>query len=98
MNAKRSYNSADMRAHTVQYLNYFEKYYDQDKELVSIYSRIKYMIDAVPAYTKEAFLYDLTRYIMNGSIRLKAGFLVNDCYTLNLTYKNLKNPNLQYSD
>lgn len=98
MSAKRSYNNTDMRAHTVQYLNYFEKYYDRDKELVAIYSRIKYMIDAIPAYTKEAFIYDLVKYIMNGNIKIKASFLVNDCYSLNLTYKNLKNPNLQYSD
>ena len=98
MSAKRSYNNTDMRAHTVQYLNYFEKYYDRDRELVAIYSRIKYMIDAIPAYTKEAFIYDLVKYIMNGNIKIKASFLVNDCYSLNLTYKNLKNPNLQYSD
>ena len=98
MSAKRSYNNTDMRAHTVQYLNYFEKYYDRDRELVAIYSRIKDMIDAIPAYTKEAFIYDLVKYIMNGNIKIKASFLVNDCYSLNLTYKNLKNPNLQYSD
>lgn len=98
MSSKRSYNNPDMRAHTIQYLNYFEKYYDRDHELVVIYARLKYLIDFEPGYTKEAFLYDLTRYIMNGSISLKVGYLTRDCYSLNLTYKNLKNPNLQYSD
>lgn len=98
MSTKRSYNNPDMRAHTVQYLNYLEKYYDTDRELVTIYARLKYLIDYVPSYTKEAFLYDLTTYIMHGSISLKVGYLTRDCYSLNLTYKNLKNPNLQYSD
>lgn len=98
MSAKRSYNNPDMRAHTIQYLNYFEKYYDLDHELCTIYCRLKYLIDYEPAYTKEAFLYDLERYIMRGSISLKVGFMNRDNYALNLTYKNLKNPNLQYSD
>lgn len=98
MSTKRSYNNPEMRAHTVQYLNYFEKYYDLDRELPTIYCRLKYLIDYEPAYTKEAFLYDLIRYIMNGPISLKVGFMNRDNYSLNLTYKNLKNPNLQYSD
>lgn len=98
MSTKRSYNNPDMRAHTVQYLNYFEKYYDTDHELLAIYYRLKYLIDIEPAYSKEAFLYDLERYIMHGPISLKIGFMNRDNYALNLTYKNLKNPNLQYSD
>lgn len=98
MSTKRSYNNPEMRTHTTQYLNYFEKYYDMEHELVTIYARLKYLIDYVPGYTKEAFLYDLTTYIMHGSISLKIGFMNRDCYSLNLTYKNLKNPNLQYSD
>lgn len=98
MSTKRSYNNPDMRAHTVQYLNYFEKYYDREHELPIIYSRIKYLIDCEPAYTKEAFLYDLERYIMRNSISIKVGFMNRDNYALNLTYKNQKNPNLQYSD
>jgi len=98
MSAKRSYNNPEMRAHTVQYLNYFEKFYDKEHELPMIYCRLKYLIDVEPAYNRDAFLYDLTRYIMNGSISLKIGFMNRDNYSLNLTYKNLKNPNLQYSD
>lgn len=98
MSTKRSYNNPEMRAHTIQYLNYFEKYYDLEHELPMIYCRLKYLIDYEPAYTREAFFYDLTRYIMNGSIALKIGFMNRDNYSLNLTYKNLKNPNLQYSD
>lgn len=98
MSAKRSYNNPDMRAHTVQYLNYFEKYYDREHELPAIYCKLKFLIDCEPAYTKEAFLYDLERYIMRGSVSIKVGFMNRDNYALNLTYKNQKNPNLQYSD
>lgn len=98
MSTKRSYNNPEMRAHIIQYLNYFEKFYDQDRELPMIYCRLKYLIDYEPAYTKEAFIYDLYRYIMNGSISVKIGFMNRDNYSLNLTYRNVKNPNLQYSD
>lgn len=98
ISTKRSYNNPEMRAHTTHYLNYFEKFYDFDHELITIFCRLKYLIDYEPAYTKEAFLYDLNRYIMNGSIYMKFSFMNEDNYSLNLTYKNLKNPNLQYSD
>lgn len=100
MNTKRSYNNPEMRDHTVHYLNYFEKFYDKDHELVSVYAKLKYLIDYVPAYSREAFTYDLERYIMNGysPISIKVGFMNRDNYSLNLTYKNAKNPNLQYSD
>lgn len=98
MSTKRSYNNPDMRDHTVKYLNYFEKFYDRDRELPMIYCRLKYLIDFEPAYTKDAFVYDLTRYIMHGPISLKIGYMNSDNYALNLTYKNIKNPNLQYSD
>ena len=98
MSTKRSYNNPEMRDHIVKYLNYFEKFYDMDHELMMIYCRLKYLIDYEPAYTKEAFIYDLKRYIMSGSIFLKVGFMNRDNYSLNLTYRNIKNPNLQYSD
>lgn len=98
MSTKRSYNNPEMREHIIQYLNYFEKYYDIDHELPAIYCMLKYLIDYEPAYTKEAFIFDLKRYIMNGSVSTKIGFMNRDNYSLNLTYRNVKNPNLQYSD
>ena len=98
MSTKRSYNNPDMREHTIQYLNYFEKFYDKEHELATIYCKLKYFIECVEEYTKAAFLYDLNRYIMHGSISLKVGYMNRDNYALNLTYKNIKNPNLQYSD
>lgn len=98
MSTKRSYNNPEMRDHIIKYLNYFEKYYDQDHELPMVYCRLKYLIDYEPAYTREAFIYDLHRYIMTGPVSIKIGFMNRDNYALNLTYRNVKNPNLQYSD
>ena len=98
MSTKRSYNNPEMREHIVQYLNYFERYYDRDHELPAVYCMLKYLIDYEPAYTKEAFIFDLKRYIMNGSVSIKIGFMNRDNYSLNLTYRNIKNPNLQYID
>lgn len=98
MKTKRSYGGTDMREHTTKYLNYLEKFYDKEQELVLIYRRIKYLIDIEPLYNKDAFFYDLKRYIMGGSMFWKIGFMNRDNYSLSLTYKNIKNPNLQYSD
>ena len=98
LKSKRSYNSEKVRNHMVQYLNYFEKFYDYDKELLSIYSSIKFMIDFEPAYGKEALFYDIIRYIINGPLSIKVDYMNNDCYSLSLTYRNKKNPVLQYSD
>lgn len=98
LSTKRSYNSVKMRDHMVQYLNYFETYYDTGHELQVIMSRIKYMIDCEPYYSKEAFIHDLKRYLMTGRIALMVKIMVEDNFLLNLTYKNQKNPNLQYNN
>ena len=42
---KRSYNSDTTRNHICRYLNYFEKYYDTDKQLLSIIYQIKVSMD-----------------------------------------------------
>lgn len=92
---KRSYNNPKMREHTVHYLNYFEKFYDLDHELLIIYYRLKYLIDYEPMYTMEAFFYDLNRYILHGNIAIKVGYMNRDNYMLSLTYKNRRNNGLQ---
>lgn len=98
MKSKRSYNSVKVRDHIVHYLNYFNKFYDYDHELYSIYSTIKYLIDYEPTYSKDAFFYDLKRYIIYGTISVKADYMNRDNYSLSLTYRNKKNPVLQYLD
>lgn len=95
---KRSYNSVELREHICLYLNYFEKYFDWDKELAMIYVRMKYLIDYEQNYNKQAFIYDLQRYILHSDIFLKVDSMVRKNYSLNLVYMNKKNPVLQYQD
>ena len=55
---KRAYKRLEARQHFCHYLNYFEKFYDKDRELVAIYSQIKCMIDGSNGeYTKEFWKY-----------------------------------------
>ena len=98
LSTKRCYNSDEVRNHIAQYLNYFLKYYDKEKELLAIYYNLKYLIDYEPNYNKAAFIYDLRRYIFSGSIYLKANRMNTDNYSLKLKYTNTKNPGLQYND
>lgn len=100
MTKKRSYNNEDMRKHTCRYLNYFEKFFDTEHKLLFFYRAIKYMIDINPSYSKESFIKDLYKYIIsrNSEIHKLICMMNKQCYSLNLTYKNNKNPNLQYSD
>lgn len=101
LSTKRCYNGDIMREHISKYLNYFEKYYDQDLELAMAVSKIKCNIDLIPGYTKEQFKYDIERLILSDSICMKAVLMNNDNYALHLDekkYKNEKNPSLIYSD
>ena len=98
LSPKRCYNSDEVRAHCCKYLNYFEKFYDIDHELLSIYYYLKYMIDCEPRDSKDIFFADLKRYILGNSILIKARNMNIDNYSLNLTYKNRSNPGLQYTD
>lgn len=101
LSTKRCYNGEQMLEHNPLYLNYFEKFYDTDHELLMIIYRIKYLIDYQKDYSKEMFFSDLNRYIMSPSIIQKAHAMNNDNYYLNLDskkYRNDKNPTLQYSD
>lgn len=101
LSTKRCYNGDIMREHISRYLNYFEKYYDKDHELVTMISRIKCNIDLIPSYTMDQFKYDVERFILCDSICMKAALMNEDNYNLHLDekkYKNEKNPSLIYSD
>lgn len=95
---KRSYNSQELREHICQYLNYFEKFYDPDKELLAIYFRLKYLIDYEKSYTKEAFFFDIRRYILDSYINNKVENMNIENFNLNLTYRNKRSPALQYNN
>lgn len=99
MNAKRSYNSDETRAHICRYLNYFEKFYDFDKELLMYMYKIKITMDYYQSYTKEAFLDDVNRYIIqNYNLTRKIWMFVNDNYLMSLSSNNNKTPNLQFEN
>lgn len=95
---KRCYNSKDVRDHCTHYLNYFEKFYDKDRELLAVYYHLKYLIDYEKDYNKAALIYDLKKYILDGSILYKARRMNRDNYALVLKYRNVKTPGLQYTD
>ena len=70
MNPKKCYNSQAMRDHTCLYLNYFEKYYDPEHELLVNYAHIKYMIDYVDLYSQEDLFDDIFKYIMDECVAI----------------------------
>lgn len=98
VNVKKSYNSADLRDHFCQYMNYFEAFYDTDYEYFTNIANIKFCIDCYPEYKEQQFIQDIQRYILNESIVNKVNKMVEDNYNLKLSYKTLNNPQLQYTD
>ena len=104
---KKCYNSDLMRNHTCHYINYFEKFYDTDREYLAILCQLKFAIDngifnpytkVRTEYTMDNFMYDLRRYVLSPSIVQKTASMSRDNYSLDLNYKNINNPSLQYND
>ena len=99
ISAKRCYNNDDTRKHFVKYLNYFEKFYDTDHELILIYSRMKMLMDYyTDSYDRKSLISDIKRYILSGPIRSKVRYMNNDNYCLNLQYKHNTNKCLEYDN
>lgn len=99
MSTKRSYNSDETRKHICKYLNYFEKYYDQHKELLMVINKIKMQIDFIRAYSIDNFMSDVNQYIIrNPSLGFKIRHFVDDNYLMNLSNNNNRTPNLQFND
>lgn len=99
LSPKRCYNKPEMRTHTTHYLNYFEKFYDLDRELVIIYFQLKYLMDFNKEYNKFNFINDLRRYIIyNKSILKKLFYMNEDNYLIQLKAKKGRSvPSLQYT-
>lgn len=95
---KRCYNRESMRDHTTKYLNYFEKFYDVDHELVIIYYHLKYIMDYNESYNKINLISDIRKYILfNRSILTKLFLMNEDNYLVELKVKKGKYvPHLQY--
>lgn len=97
---KKAYKSLEAREHICHYLNYFEKFYDKDKELVAIYSKIKCLIDGYKEkYTKDLLKQDLQTYILSDSMRWKVHMLNEDNYIpLRKNHEYKKKPGLEYTN
>lgn len=113
--SKRCYNSdtkikdgevsLGFRDHCTNYMNYFEKYYDTQKQLLALYAQLKYFIDCEPKYNLDMFLHDLWKNFINPNASYTSQYL-NCCldkmnieqYNLELNYKNNKSPVLEYND
>lgn len=103
---KRCYNSDEIRKHICQYLNYFERFYDKEHELIFYMYRIKILIDNghlnddgnSVQYSLKEFMSDIKTYILSDSMYNKTWRMVEDNYYLDLNYKNKANEGLQYSN
>ena len=99
MNSKRSYNSDEVRAHICRYLNFFEKYYDTDNELLMLVFYIKQQIDYQRSYSIDTFMDDVNRLIIrNLNLTRKIRHFVDQNYSMMLSSNNNKTPNLQFND
>lgn len=74
-----------------QYANYFEKYYDADRELVYVYSQMKSNMDLImrDQYTPDMFRADIKRYFLTAvpnrdTILSKVRRLTNDQFVCQL--------------
>lgn len=94
---KKCYNSQDLRDHLCQVLNYFEKYFDPDRELFVYFARIKFMIDNAQGYNYQNFIHDMRTYVLGDSIKRKVVNMTEYNYSLDLTYKNISE-SLQYTN
>lgn len=95
--SKKAYNSSLIRSQCVHYLNYFEKFYDLDRELFTFYARTKYLIDCTPGYSKDAFFYDLRTNIFRGMIMQKITKFNKDNYCLDIKFVS-RDANLYYNN
>lgn len=95
---KKSYNSDLLRDHCCDYLNYFERFFDEEKEYFANLALLKFYVDYYQDYNMQNLLSDVNRYIINPSIIEKVNKMVEYNYSLELSYKSANNPQLQYND
>jgi len=106
LTSKRCYNSNEVREHICQYLNYFEKYFDKEHELLFYIFRMKQLMDTgylseggtSRPYTLDNFYNDIKTYILSDSMYNKVWNMVSVNYKLDLNYKNKNNEGLQYNN
>ena len=89
-----------VKVHIIRYMNYFENFYDPEKELLNVYAKMKASMDIVgiATYSEELFMLDLQRYILCDSMRRKVDHLMNDCFEVELKRYPSQNMVLCYEE
>lgn len=100
LGSKKGYNKPKLREHTMKYINYFLKFYDPEKEMIMIYARLKFMMDAyTTSYTEDRFIYDIIHYFLSNTMRYKIDLMNEQNYRFHLAAKKKKTPEgLKYDD
>lgn len=99
MGTKRSYNGDETREHVCRYLNYFEKFYDTDHQLLMLIYEIKIQIDYMRSYDRRSFMQDIRLYLIdNFELTRRIRHFVDDNYAMHLSSNNNKTPNLQFNN
>lgn len=96
--SKKCYSQDIVKPHIITYINYFLKYFDLDKELLSIYCNLKYIIDIEDLYTEEDFIRDIQKYVFSDSILMKFSMMNEYNYNITLNAEAKKKEHLQYTD
>lgn len=100
MGSKKCYSSEETLAHYAHYMNYLEKYFDQDHELLMIYARLKFLIDTDEnhLYTVDNLMRDVRNMILFSSFAYKVKAMNEQNYIIHIK-KNKRDGNvLQYSN
>ena len=114
MNVRGCYNSdttvkdgevkLGFREHLVNYLNYFEKFYDTEHQLLALYAQFKWCIDFYgETYDINTFMNDLYKYIIsdeaNPILHYNLRKMNKDNYIkMTSAKKDTRNPCLEYKD
>jgi hypothetical protein len=80
---KRCYNNDRIHNHIIHYLNYFEKFYDPERELIKFYENFKLSLDQMNGWGKLVRL--VKKFLLDGSLREKIRKMNNDNYKFSLT-------------
>lgn len=99
LSPKRCYNKPIARKHFVNYLNYFEKFFDPEHELLAVLYRMKFLIDYDKDYTEKEFRCHLKRFIFRNPELLSKLYNMNEYnYCIPLVAKKGKSiASLQYT-
>lgn len=98
VSSKRCYNDDSVRICVTHYLNYFNKFYDPDQELISMYARTKLLMDTRDDYDETAFMYDLKTYLLSKTMLDKAYLMNEHNYGIDLEKNKRDGGALQYTN